>query len=92
MTLYELLSTCQTDCKVKIIDDGREYIIYAKSVDALDETIKYKMVESWELMGRQDMAVTLETDANKIIMNGKGFTFGANNPVEMTIQYTKTTT
>lgn len=60
MTLYELLSTCQTDCKVKIIDDDREYIIYAKSVDALDETIKYKMVESWELMGRQDMAVTLE--------------------------------
>lgn len=60
MTLYDLLSKCQTDAKVRIIDEDREYTIYAKSVDALDEAIKFKMVESWELMGGQNMSVTLE--------------------------------
>lgn len=38
-----------------------------------------------------DDVLILAIDANEIIMNGRGFTFGANNPVEMTIQYTKTT-
>lgn len=61
MTLYDLLSKCQTVAKVRITDEDKSFTIYTDSVDALDELIKFKMVRSWELLGGQSMAVTLET-------------------------------
>lgn len=33
----------------------------------------------------------LATYGNNVVANMRGFTFGANNPIEMTLQYTKTT-
>ena len=61
MTLYDLLSKCLTNVKVLITDEGKKFTVYSDSVDALDELIKFKMVRSWELLGGQSMAVTLET-------------------------------
>lgn len=42
------------------------------------------------LANANDVLVVATTGAN-ILMNGRGYTFGNNNPVQMLIQYTKTT-
>lgn len=42
-------------------------------------------------MANGNDVLIIATNGNNIVMNAQGYTFGANNPVEMIIQYTKTT-
>ena len=60
MTLYDLLSTLKTNAKVSVKNGEDQFTVYADSINALDETIQEKDVDSWELMGGQNMSVTLE--------------------------------
>lgn len=61
MTLYDLLSKCLTNVKVLITDEDKKFTVYSDSIEALDETIKFKSVKEWEVIGGQSISVTLET-------------------------------
>lgn len=61
MTLYDLLSKCLTNVKVLITDEDKKFTVYSDSIEALDETIKFKSVKEWEMTGGQSISVTLET-------------------------------